>query len=302
MAHHLGGTTDADIATAELVFEATVDTLASRAFVVTHVLRTLEAEALASPSVRFDLLLEGLVATGVDNGQYRLRRILSTTFVVRYSHPTSSTLDREFTFMRGTEGVDLDTRLAPNPTPPAPAPNPTPTPPISAQARNYVRDLNQNSYGRGRGIVRWTNFPIRVWADAGFRSQGLRDAMSMWESATAGRVRFSVASGPSAADVVFDLSGEGVPAGACGVEGPRHGSDFVFTSGFGHYLNEPRCAPNGEWKIGLAHGLGHILGLSGHTPSGSDVMGNPISNWNMSAVLSEVMTWIYSVPPGTAIP
>lgn len=59
---------------------------------------------------------------------------------------------------------------------------------------------------------------------------------------------------------------------------------FQITAGYGDYLsNTPRCAPNGDWTIGLAHGLDHILGLEGHTASNSDVMGNPQSNFQSVA-------------------
>lgn len=217
-------------------------------------------------------------------------------------------------FVTGSRTLDLsaDTQMnfaldrvaSPSPTPgptPTPTPGPSSLPAISNEAKRYVIDYNQNAYGGGQGVARWTNFPIRVWAESGFRAQDLQEAVNIWQSATGGRVTFAIVPSANQANIVFDLSGQGIPSGSCGVEGPGPISNFLMSSGFGHYLNQPQCAPNGEWRIGLAHGLGHILGLGGHTPSGSDLMGSPSSIWSMSPLLSEIMTWIYSVPPGTRL-
>ena len=69
LAHDLGGATDTHVAGAKLVLEPTIDTLASRAFVVTHVLRTLGAHALQASTFRFALLREHRVAARVDVDQ-----------------------------------------------------------------------------------------------------------------------------------------------------------------------------------------------------------------------------------------
>jgi len=54
------------MASAELVLEAAIDTLASRTFVVTNVLGKLEANTLKAPGFGFDLLLECCVGASVD--------------------------------------------------------------------------------------------------------------------------------------------------------------------------------------------------------------------------------------------
>lgn len=184
----------------------------------------------------------------------------------------------------------------------------TPTNPsgdVAQRARDFIREFNQNYHGNRQGIVRWTKSPISVWADPGFRRQDITDAIGFWESLTAGRVRFSIASTQSAADVVLDfvpsLAPYNAPSGSCGVEGPTKGSGFEFVSGVGHYLNSGNCAPSGDWRIGVAHGLGHILGLGGHTESGSDLMGSPSSNFSPSAFLSEAINFLYSRPAGTPV-
>src|SRR5262249_4937212 len=93
----------------------------------------------------------------------------------------------------------------------------------------------------------------------------------------------------------------GTPPGSCGVEGPTHIQNHIIDAGSGVYLMS--CSggvPPG--KTGLAHGLGHVLGLGAHTASGSDLMGTPLSTFTLSPLLSEVMLFLYGVAPGTVIP
>ena len=68
VAHDLRGASDAYMASAELIFEAAVDTLARGAFVVANLLGELEAQALTTPGFSFEFPLEGRVAArvGVD--------------------------------------------------------------------------------------------------------------------------------------------------------------------------------------------------------------------------------------------
>ena len=84
------------------------------------------------------------------------------------------------------------------------------------------------------------------------------------------------------------------------MEVPRVITNNIIRTGLGHYafVAKPDCATGGDHRIGLAHGLGHILGFLGHTPDGYDLMGSPRSIWSVSPLLEEVMNWLYSVPPG----
>ena len=172
-------------------------------------------------------------------------------------------------------------------------------PPISLAAKDYLIKYNIEMY---RGVTRWTNFPIRIWADPGFRRQDLIDAIDLWQTATSGRVTFAIVDAAAGADIVFtfDSSIDQIP-GRCGEEGPTSIQNNVITGGRGRYATSarPECSPNGAWRTGLAHGIGHILGLIGHTASNTDVMSSPLVPFNMSPLLSEIVNWLYSVPAGT---
>jgi hypothetical protein len=205
------------------------------------------------------------------------------------------------------------------PTPPAPPtappvpPGPAPPsgiawndlPPLSEAGKAFVTSYNLDLLFEGspRGQVRrWDTFPIPVYADPDFGSQALDQAFDFWARETGGKVTFRKVNDPAEAAIIFGFDESKVSAGFCGAEGGAPNTTVagaVFTRSAGWYSRRKECAPNGDWKIGLTHGLGHILGLYGHTFSDSDVMGSPQSRWGSTALLTEVINWVYSVPPGT---
>ena len=238
-------------------------------------------------------------------GTFRLPGIEAVTFTVRYGHAAFEPFEREYTFMRGSERLDLDAQLTPL------QPSGTPwsqLPAVSATARGFIVAFNLESRYSGSdvgAVKRWADGPITIYASSDFRPNDLVEAVRFWESETGGKLRFRIVNSPAEAAVVFDQQwpppGIDAPSWACGVEGPGRVENNVIVSGFGHYAfaAKPECRGNGDNRIGLAHGIGHVLGIGGHTGSGADVMGSPQSDWRSSPFLREVINWLYSVPAGT---
>jgi hypothetical protein len=217
-------------------------------------------------------------------------------------------------------GAVTPTTPSPLPTPgPSPTPAPTPTtrgtpwselPPLSAEAKDFIVNYNLNkAYPGGEigAVRRWDSFPIPIYASPDFRAQDLVAAVNLWQEATAGKITFQIVADPASAGIVLDMqwpppgvSGP-IPEESCGSEGPRRfsGNTIIFGGGNYAFKDKPRCAGNGDNRTGLAHGIGHILGLGGHTPSAFDLMGSPQSTWVVSPLLREIINWLYSVPPGT---
>ena len=172
---------------------------------------------------------------------------------------------------------------------------------LSPEARRLVVEYNERAYG---AITRWTSYPIRVWADASFPPDDLQQAVDVWNTTLGDTgLRLESTTDHGAAHIRFTQGAlpPGAPAGSCGSEGPTLITNHVISEGSGVYSSEPRCSPNGEWQIGLAHGIGHILGLGGHTASGSDLMGSPNSVWGVSDPLRDAMRFIYNSPPGARV-
>ena len=171
-------------------------------------------------------------------------------------------------------------------------------PPISDAAKALVVNFNLNQMNNLGTVKRWASgVTIRVYADPGFRRQDLVDATNLWTTTTSGKIVFAIVDDPTSANIVFTF--DSTITGVCGYEGPDGFTGSVITHGSGRYATRSECAGNGEHKIGLAHGLGHILWIAGHTASGTNLMGSPNSIWLMSPLLSDATNWIYSVPPGT---
>lgn len=170
---------------------------------------------------------------------------------------------------------------------------------ISEDAETLVIAFNQQSYG---AITRWVKFPILVWAAPGFSRTDLERAISLWEDAIGSvGLDFQITDDQSRANIVFEF-GPLPPQATCGEEGPTKITDHVIEAGHGTYSAAPQCTGSGNVAAtALAHGLGHILGFAGHTPSDTDIMSAPIVPFRMSAAVAEAMRFIYSVPPGTVI-
>ncbi len=174
---------------------------------------------------------------------------------------------------------------------------------LSDEARRLVVEYNERPYN---GITRWTAYPIRVWADANHPSENLRDAVELWNQALGVTgARFEVAANEESANIRFRVGPRPSGYPGCGNEGPTRIQDNVISEGQGtHYFNEDRCNPaswDGATRVPLAHGIGHVLGLAGHTASGSDVMGTPEASWGISNDLREAMRFIYNSPPGARV-
>jgi hypothetical protein len=209
----------------------------------------------------------------------------------------------------------LENLIGPSPTPdPSSSPSPGSTgtpwselPPLSAEAKDFIVQYNLNAwYGHG-AVTRWDGSPITVYADPGFRPEDLVAAVDFWQEATSGKVTFRIVTSAAEAAIVLDMqwpppSGESVSEQSCGVEDAGRLNGNVIVSGFGHYAfgTKPSCGPReGNHRMGLAHGIGHILGLGWHTNGGMDIMDGSRPTWNVSPLLSEIINWLYSVSPGT---
>jgi hypothetical protein len=174
----------------------------------------------------------------------------------------------------------------------------TSLPPISAEAKQLVIDHNQNT--SGGGIKRWTRSPIRL-AAPGFSRSEADQAVALWNGVLGSvGTTLQVVDDPGGADVVFSLD-PSFPSGSCGREGAADVQGFVIVRGTGVYSTRPECTGGSAARTAIAHGLGHVLGFDGHTPSNSDIMASPLVPFRMSAVLAEAMRFIYSVAPGTRI-
>jgi len=171
-------------------------------------------------------------------------------------------------------------------------------PPLSQAAKDFIVAFNIDKYG---AVTRWTDSSISVYADPGFPRQSVVDATQLWTSTSGGKLVFTITDNQASARIVLTFSNNLPPEAICGVEGPSMTSisNFVITSGHGEYRNTQACAGGDQWKVGLAHGIGHILGLGGHTAPSTDLMSSAGPFWQMSSLLSEIINWLYSVPPGT---
>lgn len=171
-------------------------------------------------------------------------------------------------------------------------------PPLSAEGKALVTEFNLNSVYEGRetigAVKRWREFPVSVAAPE-FSEESLSAAIEFWQNETGGKVSFHVVASGAAVTLTFDS----LIMDACGREGPTLVRENIIVAGMGRYATRPECASRSAWRIGLAHGLGHILGFGGHTPSGTDLMGSPLSVWGLSPPTSEAFNWLHQVEPGT---
>lgn len=266
-------------------------------------------------------LLAAACSSGSDGAEVEAARATSTTAVRRTTTSeatttSASTLETESEVVT-TSTAPATTRpptrpatTAPPTSPPTTSPGPPPPttappgPQLSETARQYVRD-NQRDYGRG-STARWTSFPIRVWADPNFFRPGdLQRAVDFWNTQLGSKgVSLTAHGDKGSANIVFEVGNPppDVPPESCGGEWPDRIENNVIMHGRGIYRDEERCHPGGDSTIAIAHGIGHILGFSQHTPSGADVMGSPNAvGPSLSAAAREALLAIYSYPPGTVL-
>ena len=181
-------------------------------------------------------------------------------------------------------------------------------PPLSSEGRSFITSSNLD-WGSGGGaagaVKRWNSFPISIRADRNISSDEVEEAVNFWQSITNGKIRFRVV--PFSADASIVLSLQWPPPNnimvserTCAVGGPGTISNNVIVSGAAYF--DPVKANCGLGAAVLAHEIGHVLGLLGHTASETDVMSanvSPASGVRGSPLLSEVINWLYSVEPGT---
>jgi predicted Zn-dependent protease len=149
----------------------------------------------------------------------------------------------------------------------------------------------------------------------------VEQALSRWEKALEGRVRFRVAAGDEAADLVLRVLGEQAPAPgdmtvlgstplreACRVRGvlvPGRRFEVVFrVSELRIFVADRHGLLLPEQVEGVAlHEIGHALGMAGHSPIPADLMfeeapdrlpRGELGTEDVNSFLS-----LYAVPPGT---
>ena len=177
-------------------------------------------------------------------------------------------------------------------------------PPISAEAKNYIVRANFHNPDFNTGAVtRWVNMPIPVYADSHLNRQNLVDALNLWERAANGKLHFRIVETreeASAYGIVFNNPPRRpIPDGRCGTVYIDGVQNNVIT----RVTDEAAKLGNGCYDLDrrhIARSLGFAIGLD-YTPGGSgDVMnGGEDAVWYMSPLLSESVTWLYSVEPGT---
>jgi hypothetical protein len=168
---------------------------------------------------------------------------------------------------------------------------------MSSEAGRLVSELNQVPYG---APTRWGG-PMRIWADSGFARADLEEAVDLWESAIGStRQQLVIVNDAEAANVRFRIGP--VPNGICGYEGPTLIQNHVILAGEGVYSSAQSCTGEGlAARTALAHGIGHILGVAGHTAAATDIMSQTYSLFSVSPALAEAMRYIYSTSlPGVA--
>ena len=176
-------------------------------------------------------------------------------------------------------------------------------PPISVEAKNYIVRANFHNPDFNTGAVtRWVNMPIPVYADPDISRQTLVDALNLWERAANGRLSFRIVDTREQAStygIVFNNPPRRpIPDGRCDTVYIDSVHDNVITRVTREKKFSSGCYDSDRRHI--ARALGFAIGLD-YTPGGSgDVMnGGEDAVWYMSPLLSESVSWLYSVEPGT---
>jgi hypothetical protein len=174
-------------------------------------------------------------------------------------------------------------------------------PPISEEGKAYLKYTNIDFYG---GVVtRWTNDePPLVYAPR-VSEQDKADAVAILDSITGGGITVRFVSSEREANVL--VSDVWPPVGyvspnTCGLARVTKTVNNVIVQGEVDFNPRLPCVlDSGEHRKNiLAHELGHVLGFREHTEGVTDLM-SAVATWKTSALLVEVGTWLYKVPPGT---
>jgi hypothetical protein len=205
------------------------------------------------------------------------------------------------------------------PTPPVATPPTTPNPPstptvslsgLSPEVRNLVKTYNIDSYGSSRFVAGWPQGqPIRVYVDPGFRREDAVAAMNYWEQRLSRKVSLQIVESQAEASAFFDfvpsITGPAVSSGTCGIASLQDIVNGVIRTGYAHYVfgQKPECMYRGYDVVAIAHEMGHLLGYSGHSECGSDVMSKPYPGTLVTCDenLTAAMNWTSSVPPGSVV-
>jgi len=177
--------------------------------------------------------------------------------------------------------------------------------PLSDEARAHLRVHGSRSH-------RWQQPIITFWADPFFDGGEVHRALEAWNAELSPYgTRIARASDKESASIVFEVGPRpgpesGVPQTACGSEGPSRYEDNRIVAGHGvYYVHEDGCSRSTDWTVGIAHGIGHILGLFEHSTT-DDLMGTGRSGGPLLPSLGshqvQTLRWLYTNPVGAPIP
>lgn len=174
---------------------------------------------------------------------------------------------------------------------------------LSAEAKLLVLP-NITYFG---AFTRWPDGKvIRVYADTTVVNLAdVHTALNFWAGLLSGKVTFQVTDNRSQADVVLEGGAfNGLLENQCASATPTTVEKHVILEGkalFANKLKPTMCAPKASVGT-VAHEMGHIIGLMGHTSPFLDLMSAPVLDDGKTLVASsaiiEATHWLYSIEPG----
>lgn len=174
-------------------------------------------------------------------------------------------------------------------------------PSISPQAKNYIIKSNFQNPDFGNGATtRWVRMPIPVYADPYWNRQNLADALNIWERAANSKLSFRIVETREEAST-YGIVFNNPPRRPL----PDRRCDAVFIDQVVNNVllrvtDEARTVSGCyDWsRVEIARATGFAIGLDYTHEDSPDVMNPKRPVWNVSPLLSESVTWLYSVEPG----